>query len=242
MSRSARACWSGCQGRRVYVARQHPGSTIPKSHPRRTRSPPRLTTDPQREGRAEWRPGSPPDGRIFRPTKALQRALASTGIARRRATSSSRASGQPSAAAGQFDPEYHSRSTRHCTHLDEGSIRTRSASTSGRVLVFQGRGAVEPDRGCSSRHPARLHDVRPADGAGSASGLNTATIGASLQADELGRIRWANWLPVGPRRHRARRCPTGSTLTPDGMVWFSRLHTDEIGSIDPGSGKITDVQ
>lgn len=33
--------------------------------------------------------------------------------------------------------------------------------------------------------------------------------------------------------------PYGIDVTPDGRVWFARLHTDEIGSIDPASGVVT---
>ncbi len=31
----------------------------------------------------------------------------------------------------------------------------------------------------------------------------------------------------------------GIDITPDGMVWFARLHTKDIGNLDPASGKIT---
>jgi streptogramin lyase len=33
--------------------------------------------------------------------------------------------------------------------------------------------------------------------------------------------------------------PYGIDITPDGMVWIARLHTDEIASIDPASGQVT---
>lgn len=33
--------------------------------------------------------------------------------------------------------------------------------------------------------------------------------------------------------------PYGIDITPDGTVWIARLHTDEIASIDPASGKVT---
>lgn len=33
--------------------------------------------------------------------------------------------------------------------------------------------------------------------------------------------------------------PYGIDITPDGMVWVARLHTKEIGRIDPASGKVT---
>jgi streptogramin lyase len=48
----------------------------------------------------------------------------------------------------------------------------------------------------------------------------------------------ANWLPVD-RQATGTPLPYGIDITPDGKVWFARLHTDEIGSIDPDSGKIT---
>ena len=48
----------------------------------------------------------------------------------------------------------------------------------------------------------------------------------------------ANWLPVD-RSSTGTPLPYGIDVAPDGMVWFARLHTDEIGRIDPASGKIT---
>ena len=33
--------------------------------------------------------------------------------------------------------------------------------------------------------------------------------------------------------------PYGLDITPDGRVWFARLYTNEIGSIDPDTGKLT---
>jgi virginiamycin B lyase len=48
----------------------------------------------------------------------------------------------------------------------------------------------------------------------------------------------ANWLPVD-RAATGTPLPYGIDITPDGKVWFSRLHTDEIGNIDPASGQIT---
>jgi streptogramin lyase len=50
----------------------------------------------------------------------------------------------------------------------------------------------------------------------------------------------ANWLPVD-RLATGTPLPYGIDITPDGKVWFARLHTDEIGSLDPASGKITMV-
>jgi virginiamycin B lyase len=48
----------------------------------------------------------------------------------------------------------------------------------------------------------------------------------------------ANWLPVD-RAATGTPLPYGIDLTPDGKVWFARLHTDEIGSLDPATGRIT---
>ncbi|HMO44423.1 MAG TPA: hypothetical protein PKB14_00165 [Rubrivivax sp.] len=47
----------------------------------------------------------------------------------------------------------------------------------------------------------------------------------------------ANWLPVD-RLATGTPLPYGIDITPDGRVWFARLHTDEIGSLDPASGRI----
>lgn len=47
-----------------------------------------------------------------------------------------------------------------------------------------------------------------------------------------------NWLPVD-RLSTGVPLPYGIDITPDGSVWFSRLHTDEIGRLDPATGKIT---
>lgn len=51
----------------------------------------------------------------------------------------------------------------------------------------------------------------------------------------------SNWLPVD-RLSTGVPLPYGIDITPDGSVWFARLHTDEIGRIDPASGKITMVK
>lgn len=47
-----------------------------------------------------------------------------------------------------------------------------------------------------------------------------------------------NWLPID-RLATGTPLPYGIDITPDGRVWFSRLHTDEIGRLDPATGKIT---
>jgi virginiamycin B lyase len=51
----------------------------------------------------------------------------------------------------------------------------------------------------------------------------------------------ANWLPVD-RMATGTPLPYGIEVTPDGRVWFARLHTDEIGWIDPGTGQVTMVK
>jgi virginiamycin B lyase len=48
----------------------------------------------------------------------------------------------------------------------------------------------------------------------------------------------ANGLPVD-RQSTGVPLPYGIDITPDGSVWFARLHTDEIGRLDPASGAIT---
>ena len=66
--------------------------------------------------------------------------------------------------------------------------------------------------------------------------LNTRYIGAVFKLMSWG-VPLANWLPVD-RAATGTPLPYGIDITPDGMVWFARLHTDEIGSIDPATGKI----
>jgi streptogramin lyase len=70
--------------------------------------------------------------------------------------------------------------------------------------------------------------------------LNVRLIGVIFKL-----IRWgvplANWLPVDSQA-TGTPLPYGIDITPDGKVWFARLHTDEIGSIDPANGKITMVK
>jgi len=48
----------------------------------------------------------------------------------------------------------------------------------------------------------------------------------------------ANWLPID-RMATGTPLPYGIDITPDGKVWFTRLHTNEIGSIDPETGTLT---
>jgi streptogramin lyase len=67
--------------------------------------------------------------------------------------------------------------------------------------------------------------------------LNVRLIGVVFKLMSWG-VPLANWLPVD-RIATGTPLPYGIDITPDGKVWFARLHTDEIGSIDPDSGKIT---
>ncbi len=48
----------------------------------------------------------------------------------------------------------------------------------------------------------------------------------------------ANWLPIDRASHGVP-LPYGIDITPDGKAWFARLHTDEIGNVDPATGKVT---
>jgi streptogramin lyase len=67
--------------------------------------------------------------------------------------------------------------------------------------------------------------------------LNVKLIGVFFKLMSWG-VPLANWMPVD-RQATGTPLPYGIDITPDGKVWFSRLHTDEIGSIDPATGKIT---
>ena len=67
--------------------------------------------------------------------------------------------------------------------------------------------------------------------------LNVRLIGFIFKLMSWG-VPLANWLPVD-REATGTPLPYGIDITPDGRVWFARLHTDEIGSIDPATGKIT---
>ena len=66
--------------------------------------------------------------------------------------------------------------------------------------------------------------------------LNVRFIGAIFKLMSWG-VPLANWLPVD-RAATGTPLPYGIDITPDGKVWFARLHTDEIGSIDPDTGEI----
>ena len=67
--------------------------------------------------------------------------------------------------------------------------------------------------------------------------LNVKLIGVFFKLMSWG-VPLANWLPVD-RQATGTPLPYGIDITPDGKVWFTRLHTDEIGSIDPATGKVT---
>jgi streptogramin lyase len=67
--------------------------------------------------------------------------------------------------------------------------------------------------------------------------LNVRFIGFVFKLMSWG-VPLANWLPVD-RQATGTPLPYGIDITPDGKVWFARLHTDEIGSIDPDTGEIT---
>jgi virginiamycin B lyase len=67
--------------------------------------------------------------------------------------------------------------------------------------------------------------------------LNVRLMGVILKLMSWG-MPLANWLPVDGQA-TGTPLPYGIDVTPDGKVWFARLHTDEIGSIDPDSGEIT---
>ena len=67
--------------------------------------------------------------------------------------------------------------------------------------------------------------------------LNVRLIGFIFKLMSWG-VPLANWLSVD-REATGTPLPYGIDITPDGRVWFARLHTDEIGSIDPATGKIT---
>ena len=51
----------------------------------------------------------------------------------------------------------------------------------------------------------------------------------------------ANWAPVD-HQSTGVTLPYGIDTAPDGTIWFARLHTDEIGSIDGETGKLTMIK
>jgi len=66
--------------------------------------------------------------------------------------------------------------------------------------------------------------------------LNVKLIGFIFKLISWG-VPIQNWLPVD-RQATGTPLPYGIEIAPDGKVWFARLHTDEIGSIDPDTGTI----
>ena len=66
--------------------------------------------------------------------------------------------------------------------------------------------------------------------------LNVRLIGVLFRLINWG-IPLAHWLPVD-RAATGTPMPYGIEVTPDGRIWFARLHTNEIGVIDPDSGAI----
>jgi len=69
--------------------------------------------------------------------------------------------------------------------------------------------------------------------------LNVRLIGFIFKLIGWG-VPLTNWLPID-RAATGTPLPYGIDITPDGKVWFARLHTDEIGSIDPDTGTVTMV-
>uniref|UniRef100_UPI003F49ABD9 hypothetical protein n=1 Tax=Cupriavidus necator TaxID=106590 RepID=UPI003F49ABD9 len=76
--------------------------------------------------------------------------------------------------------------------------------------------------------------------------LPARTLGEKLTTRYIGQLYWlmehglplTNWLKVD-REGTGTPLPYGIDVTPDGKVWFARLHTDEIGMIDPKTDLIT---
>ena len=66
--------------------------------------------------------------------------------------------------------------------------------------------------------------------------LNVRLIGVLFRLINWG-VPLSHWLPID-RAATGTPLPYGIDITPDGKVWFARLHTDEIGVIDPDSGEI----
>jgi virginiamycin B lyase len=66
--------------------------------------------------------------------------------------------------------------------------------------------------------------------------LNVRLIGFLFRLINWG-VPLAHWLPID-RAATGTPMPYGIEVAPDGRIWFARLHTDEIGVIDPDSGAI----
>lgn len=62
-------------------------------------------------------------------------------------------------------------------------------------------------------------------------------IGSIFKLINLG-IPLPNWLAIDDISS-GTPLPYGIDITPDGKIWFSRLHTREIGFVDPQSGQVT---
>ncbi|HJV84638.1 MAG TPA: hypothetical protein VJ698_04120 [Noviherbaspirillum sp.] len=67
--------------------------------------------------------------------------------------------------------------------------------------------------------------------------LTAASIGVMFKLMNWG-LPLSKWMPVDWAA-TGTPLPYGIDITPDGTVWFARLHTQEIGKIDPASGKVT---
>lgn len=67
--------------------------------------------------------------------------------------------------------------------------------------------------------------------------LITKNIGFIFKLMNWG-IPLSNWLKID-RESSGTPLTYGIDITPDGKVWFTRLHTKEIGNIDPTTGKVT---
>lgn len=67
--------------------------------------------------------------------------------------------------------------------------------------------------------------------------LVTSSIGVLFRLMNWG-LPISNWMPID-WEGTGTPLPYGIDITPDGTVWFARLHTKEIGRIDPSSGKVT---
>ena len=67
--------------------------------------------------------------------------------------------------------------------------------------------------------------------------LNVRLIGVIFKLIGWG-VPLSRWLPID-REATGTPLPYGIDVTPDGKVWFARLHTDEIGVLDPATGEVS---
>ena len=67
--------------------------------------------------------------------------------------------------------------------------------------------------------------------------LNVRLIGVIFKLISWG-VPVSRWLPID-RQATGTPLPYGIDVAPDGKVWFARLHTDEIGVLDPANGEVT---